>query len=183
MGELENNSKKRRHLTRNRHNDSLKNSQLTLSQGMMQKGDVVVVADDDDETERQQHCVLRHCSSGLSIYALSSYQRKESDSQHDTWSVSAGFTPPQLTLHAIKQGLQCTHIAYNYICDWRRQTKPNFFYPGDTGISTNNNSHGPLFLNIVLPLSFKKMKGLEDHQDSRLALGGFQDSNSANQLN
>jgi hypothetical protein len=70
---------------------------------MMQKGDVVVVADDDDETERQQHCVLRHCSSGLSIYALSSYQRNESDSQHNTWSVSAGFTPPQLTLHAINR--------------------------------------------------------------------------------
>ncbi len=45
---LENNSKKPRDLTNNRHNDSLKKSHLTLSQGMMKKGDDVAVDDDDD---------------------------------------------------------------------------------------------------------------------------------------
>ncbi len=38
-----------RNLTKNRHSDSLKKSRLTLSQGMMKKGDVIVVADDDDD--------------------------------------------------------------------------------------------------------------------------------------
>jgi hypothetical protein len=35
-------------LTKDRHSDSLKKSQLTLSQGMMKKGDALVVDDDDD---------------------------------------------------------------------------------------------------------------------------------------
>ncbi len=50
-GELENNSRKPRDLTKNRHSDSLKKSQLTLSQGMMKKSDVVAVADDFDDNE------------------------------------------------------------------------------------------------------------------------------------
>jgi hypothetical protein len=37
--ELENNSRKPRDLTKNRHSDSLKKGQLTLYQGMMKKGD------------------------------------------------------------------------------------------------------------------------------------------------
>ncbi len=37
--ELENNSRKPRDLTKNRHSDSLKNGQLTLPQGMVKKGD------------------------------------------------------------------------------------------------------------------------------------------------
>ncbi len=39
-------------LTKSRHSDSLKKSQLTLSQGMMKKGDIIVVADDDDDEVR-----------------------------------------------------------------------------------------------------------------------------------
>jgi hypothetical protein len=43
----------------------------------------------------------------------------------------------------------------------------------------------PIFLEVLIwKLAGKqKKKGLEDHQDSGLALAGFQDSNSANQLN
>jgi hypothetical protein len=50
-GELETNSRKPRDLTKNMC-DSLKKSQLTLSQLMMKKGDVVIVADDDDDEVR-----------------------------------------------------------------------------------------------------------------------------------
>jgi hypothetical protein len=46
---LENNSRKPRDLTKNRHIDSLKKDQLTLSQGMVKKGDDVAVDDDDDD--------------------------------------------------------------------------------------------------------------------------------------
>jgi hypothetical protein len=45
------NSSKARDLAINRHSDSLKKCQLTLSQGMIKKGDVFVVADDDDDDE------------------------------------------------------------------------------------------------------------------------------------
>ncbi len=75
-GELENNSRKPRDLTENRHSYSLKRGQLTLSQGKMKKGDVVAVDDDDDAVRTsvsqdrvQGHCVLMYCSSGLSIYS------------------------------------------------------------------------------------------------------------------
>jgi hypothetical protein len=46
--ELENNSRKPRDLIKNRHCDSLKKGQLTLSQGMVKKGEDVAVGDDDD---------------------------------------------------------------------------------------------------------------------------------------
>ncbi len=36
-----------------RHSDSLKKSQLTLSQNMMKKGDIVVIVVDDDDDERR----------------------------------------------------------------------------------------------------------------------------------
>jgi hypothetical protein len=45
---LENNFKKPRDLTQNRHGDSLKKVQLTLSQGKLKKGDDVADDDDDD---------------------------------------------------------------------------------------------------------------------------------------
>jgi hypothetical protein len=45
---LENNSKKPRDLTNSRHSDSLEKGHLTLSQGMMKKGDDVAVDYDDD---------------------------------------------------------------------------------------------------------------------------------------
>ncbi len=45
---MENNSRKPKDLTKNRHSDSLKKGQFTLSQGMVKKGDDVVVDDDDD---------------------------------------------------------------------------------------------------------------------------------------
>jgi hypothetical protein len=45
---LENNGRKPRDLTKTRHRDSLKKSQLTLSQGMMKKGDDVAVEDNAD---------------------------------------------------------------------------------------------------------------------------------------
>jgi hypothetical protein len=44
-GELENISRKPRDLTKNRHSDSLKKGELTLSQGMIKKGDDVKVDD------------------------------------------------------------------------------------------------------------------------------------------
>ncbi len=47
-GELENNSRKPRDLTKSRHSGSLKRSQLALSQGMVNKGDDVAVDDNDD---------------------------------------------------------------------------------------------------------------------------------------
>jgi hypothetical protein len=47
-GEWENIPRKPRSLTKNRHNDSLKKGQLTLSQGMVKKGDDFAVDDDDD---------------------------------------------------------------------------------------------------------------------------------------
>jgi hypothetical protein len=55
---LENNSRKPGDLTKNRHCDSIKKSQLTLSQRMIKKGDVIVVAaadDDDDEVRIMCH--------------------------------------------------------------------------------------------------------------------------------
>jgi hypothetical protein len=45
---LENNSRKLRDLTENRHSDSLKKGQLTLCQGKVKKGDDVADDDDDD---------------------------------------------------------------------------------------------------------------------------------------
>jgi urease accessory protein UreE len=59
-GELENNSRKPRDLTLKRHSNGLKKSQLSLSQGILKKGDVVVIADDDDikvRTSVSQNCV------------------------------------------------------------------------------------------------------------------------------
>jgi hypothetical protein len=52
---LENNSRKPTDLVKNRHSDSLKNSQLTLSNAIMKNGDVLVdaaAADDDDDEVR-----------------------------------------------------------------------------------------------------------------------------------
>jgi hypothetical protein len=46
---LENNSRKPRDLTKNRHIDSLKKDQLTLSRGMVKRRDDVAVDDDDDD--------------------------------------------------------------------------------------------------------------------------------------
>ncbi len=51
-GELENNRGKPRDLLKNRHSDSLKKSQLTISQEMLKKGDVAVDADHDDDKVR-----------------------------------------------------------------------------------------------------------------------------------
>jgi hypothetical protein len=72
-GRVGNNSRKPRDLPENMHSDSLKKGQLTLSQGEMKKGDDVA-DDDDDDVERTNMsqgrvttCVLRNCSSGLSI--------------------------------------------------------------------------------------------------------------------
>jgi hypothetical protein len=73
-GELENNSRKPRDLTENRHSGSLKKGQLTLSPGKMKKGNDVT--DDDDDVVRTSVsqdemtvalCVLRNCSSGRSL--------------------------------------------------------------------------------------------------------------------
>jgi hypothetical protein len=49
--ELENNSRKPRDLTKNRHGDILEESQLTLSQVKMKKGDDVAVYDRDDDDD------------------------------------------------------------------------------------------------------------------------------------
>ncbi len=51
-GRVENNCRKPKGLTKNRHGDSLKKSELTLPNSMMKKGDVVVIADDDDDEVR-----------------------------------------------------------------------------------------------------------------------------------
>jgi hypothetical protein len=68
QGESENNSRKQSYLLKNRHSDSLKKSQLTLSQGMTKKGDVVDDADDNDavRTTASQNCAT----------ALPSYQQR-----------------------------------------------------------------------------------------------------------
>jgi hypothetical protein len=55
-GESENNSRKLRDLLKNRQSDSLKKSQLTLSQRMLKKGDVNDDTDDDDDEVR----TIRH---------------------------------------------------------------------------------------------------------------------------
>jgi hypothetical protein len=57
-GKLKNNSRKPRDLTKNMHCDSLKNSQLTLSQGMLKKGNEVAVHDDDDACGENQ-CITK----------------------------------------------------------------------------------------------------------------------------
>ncbi len=65
MGELENNSRKPRDLLKSRHGDSLKKRQLTLSQGMMKKGDIVSDADDDDEVRTsvsENHATATLCT-------------------------------------------------------------------------------------------------------------------------
>ncbi len=63
-GELENNSRKPRGLLKNRHSDSLKKNQLTLSQGMMKKGDICDDADDDKVRTRtsQNHATALVCT-------------------------------------------------------------------------------------------------------------------------
>jgi hypothetical protein len=64
----------------NCHSDSLKKVQLTLSQSKKKKRDEVVDDKDDDDVVRTSvsqdqvtatHCVLRKCSSALSIYSSS----------------------------------------------------------------------------------------------------------------
>jgi hypothetical protein len=55
-GEFENNYWKPRDLAKNRHSYSLKKDQLTLSHGMLKKGDDVAV-DDDEEAKT---CVSRN---------------------------------------------------------------------------------------------------------------------------
>jgi hypothetical protein len=65
-GKLENRSRKPRDLLKNRHSDSLKEGQLTLSQGMMKKGDVIADADDDNEVRTsasQNHATAKLCTS------------------------------------------------------------------------------------------------------------------------
>jgi pantoate kinase len=46
---------KPRDLSKTRHSDSLEKSQLTISQAMMKKGDVVFVADDEFRTSASQN--------------------------------------------------------------------------------------------------------------------------------
>jgi hypothetical protein len=76
QGELEDNSWKPRDPTRNRLSKILKKGQLTLSQGMMKKGDDVVVDGDDDDAVRtsvsQSRVTATLCTEelfpGLGIY-------------------------------------------------------------------------------------------------------------------
>ncbi len=88
-------------------------------------------------TMRQEHCVLRNSSSGLSIYSspLISTMRcgGDIDCQHDTYRWSWLSFRSQLNLHTAEQGLQNLHTRklYTLSCDWRRGIKPYFFY-GDT---------------------------------------------------
>ncbi len=59
---MENNS---RDLLKNRHNDSLKKSQHTLSQGMMKNGDVIIDANDGVEeriSASQNHATALLCT-------------------------------------------------------------------------------------------------------------------------
>ncbi len=51
-GKVENNSRKPRELLKNLHRDSLKKSEVTLSQGMLKKGEVNFDADADDDEVR-----------------------------------------------------------------------------------------------------------------------------------
>ncbi len=53
--------------TENRHSDSLKKSQLSLSQGMMKNGDIIILADDYDDDEvrtnaSQNYVTARLCT-------------------------------------------------------------------------------------------------------------------------
>jgi hypothetical protein len=62
---LENSRRKPRDLLKNRQSDSLEKSQLTLSQGMMKKGDGIVDVDDDDEVRTsasQNHVTATLCT-------------------------------------------------------------------------------------------------------------------------
>jgi hypothetical protein len=62
---LENSRRKPSDLLKNRHSDSLEKSQLTLSQGMMKKGDGIVDVDDDDEVRTsasQNHVTATLCT-------------------------------------------------------------------------------------------------------------------------
>jgi hypothetical protein len=63
-GELKNNPRKPTYLTKNRHSNCLKNSQLTLSQGMLKKGDEVSVHDDDDACGENQ-CITKQSDSDI----------------------------------------------------------------------------------------------------------------------
>jgi hypothetical protein len=92
MGELVNKSRKPRDPTKNRHIDSLKTGQLTLSQGVVKKGDDVAF-DDDDGGQR--------IVSQDSVYiALSTYQTGKNEGGRKQMvnttlrSVLAGFTTP-----------------------------------------------------------------------------------------
>ncbi len=64
-GKVENNSRKPRDLLKNLHRDSLKKSEVTLSQGMLKKGEVNVDADADDDDEVRTSVLQNHVTATL----------------------------------------------------------------------------------------------------------------------
>ncbi len=111
-GEIKNNSRKPRDITKNRHNGSLKKGQHTLR-----------ISVSEDRVTATLCTVLRNCSSGLSMYIwLSSHIRQVQmcrggrtrtvNTTHR--AVPDGFHSSKLVLHAIKRVLDVHKFLYNY---------------------------------------------------------------------
>jgi hypothetical protein len=114
----------------NRHSDSPKNYQFTLPQGKMKKEDDVADEDDDAiRTSLTRHCILRNCSSALSIYvALSTHQTIHmwGDWRIQTVStihleVPAWFHNSQLDIHAVYKVSDKREFSVQLFCYWGRR--------------------------------------------------------------
>jgi hypothetical protein len=125
--ELENNSRRPRDPTENRHSDSLKRVNLLflwlrwrremmlLMMAMMMRWQPVCY-----KAEWQRHCVLRNCSSGLSIWSSlhiseCKNMRGEQTINMTNRAVPSGFHTSQLVLHAWNRVSDVHEFLYNYL--------------------------------------------------------------------
>jgi hypothetical protein len=110
--------------------------QLNLSQGKMKKGDDVVDDDNDDAVWNQSvtrlsdsntvYCGIVPQYSVLHISDRTKCGGEDTDGQHDTLEVPAGFYTSQLVLHAINK---VSGKSIQLFCDWGRWIKSIFLFP------------------------------------------------------
>ncbi len=77
---------------------------------------------------------------------------KETDGQQDIWSFLSWVHTSQLSLYAVKQGLQCTQISYNYFVT-EEDKKVECAISGDTVI-TSSSDNGLNCTNLSMPRPF-----------------------------
>jgi hypothetical protein len=84
--------------------------------------------------------------------------RDEMDWQHNTLIRPSQIPASQLTIDAIKQGLQCTRIFKQLFCDWGEDKKAKFSIPSNTTINMTLTSKWTwTFKNRILKKKFKKL--------------------------